>query len=687
VPDALLPAGVLGLAAAGQSGGGGAASAYVSAGMLGRVRIETLGPYRLEHVIGRGGMGEVWQAVDSRKQRRVALKVLASGLAGDVRFVRRFLREAAVAAKLSGPHVVPIHAYGQIDGRLFIEMPLIAGTDLASIIEYGPLASTRAISIVTQAAHALDTARLGGVVHRDVKPSNILVTDSGGGADFVYLIDFGIARALDGTRMSLTGAVVGTPAYMAPEQFDGDSDHRSDVYSLACVLYEALTGRPPFVADDVWQVVVLHHEVPPPKPTEQRPGLPLRIDEVIARGMAKDPDLRFETAGELASAAGAAFDGAAAPAALDEGHHPVPEPGEGSEPKPARRRVGKRATTKTRWRITVGTVVVGALLTSIAYLRGCDDGTSIAETAVPRRPTVVSLIAVDVGAKRIAVSPDGSRVYLTHNSTAFPGNVTVIDTGTNAVSEQIIVGDSPWGLALSKDGGRAYVTNANSSSMTVIDTRRGTAIAEIPAGGFPQDVVISADQTLAYVLVGATTSIGPRVLVIDIQRGSTAATVPVNADSHEMALSPDGAGLYVTNRESGTVSMIDLRSANDPKSITVGGEPTCVDVSADGARLYVANSAAGTISVVDTAKTTIVDTVAVGGSPSCVVVSPDGQRAYVSDATAGGVSIVDLRTGAVTDSVRTGGYPDHLALSPDGTRAYVIDSPNAATVSVVDTGT
>jgi serine/threonine protein kinase len=279
-----------------------------------RVPGEVFGPYRLESLLGAGGMGQVWRAVDTdHGDRVVALKVLAAAVADDAEFTRRFRRESALAAGLNAPTIVPIHSYGEIDGRLFIDMALIDGRDLGDIIDRdGPLRPDRAVRIVDQVADALDTAHRAGLVHRDVKPSNILVTSRGRGREFVYLIDFGIARpttASPADPRTMTGAVVGTPAYMAPERFDGDGDHRSDVYSLACVLFEALTGEPPFPGPGLWSYLHAHRTSPAPRPSAAVPDLPPALDQVIARGLAKRPGHRFATAGALATAAEAALVG------------------------------------------------------------------------------------------------------------------------------------------------------------------------------------------------------------------------------------------------------------------------------------------------------------------------------------------------------------------------------------------
>src|ERR1700737_501049 len=209
------------------------------------------GRYRLVELLGRGGMGEVWRAHDTVIDRVVALKVLPPNFADDQVFQERFRREARAAAGLDEPHVVPIHDFGEIEGRLYVTMRLIQGHDLQALLDSGPLEPARAVGIIEQIASALDAAHRIGLVHRDVKPSNILVAED----DFAYLIDFGIARASEDTRITGTGATVGTWAYMAPERFrNGTADARSDIYALACVLHQSLTGQLPFPSNTFEQV-------------------------------------------------------------------------------------------------------------------------------------------------------------------------------------------------------------------------------------------------------------------------------------------------------------------------------------------------------------------------------------------------------------------------------------------------
>src|ERR1700722_20212584 len=270
---------------------------------------DSFGHYELRGVLGRGGMGQVFRAYDAATHRLLPLKVLPAPLAQDDEFQQRFRREARIAASLNDPHVVPIHNYGEINGQLYVDMRLIEGRDLEHYIAEhgGRLSADRAVAVVEQVAAALDSARDVGLIHRDVKPSNILITSA---RDFVYLIDFGIARAATDTALTHTGHTMGTVAYMSPERFSGTTDHRADVYSLACVLYECLTGQRPYPGDSFEVQLNGHLNTPPPRPSLTAPDVPPALDEVVARGMAKDPDQRYQTTIELAEAARRALSGA-----------------------------------------------------------------------------------------------------------------------------------------------------------------------------------------------------------------------------------------------------------------------------------------------------------------------------------------------------------------------------------------
>jgi serine/threonine-protein kinase len=307
------------------------------------------GPYRVLGVLGRGGMGTVLRAHDDEHERDVALKVLHGPWAADEGYRERFRREARIAARLNEPHVVPIHRYGEIDGQLFLDMRLVEGEDLAALLRRaGRLAPARAVDVVGQVARALDAAHAGGLVHRDVKPSNVLLVaradggdlaGSGPGEDFCYLADFGIARPTQqsGTALTGTGNAVGSTEYMAPERFgSGPLDGRADVYSLACVLFETLTGRRPFAGDDALALMAAHlHQLPPP-PSALVPGVPPALDGVVLRGLAKDPAQRWPRAGEMAAAARAALAQSGVPVPGDAGTAVGPA-GSGAGRAPTRR--------------------------------------------------------------------------------------------------------------------------------------------------------------------------------------------------------------------------------------------------------------------------------------------------------------------------------------------------------------
>jgi serine/threonine protein kinase len=271
------------------------------------------GRYRLIELLGRGGMGEVWRAYDSDIDRVVALKMLLPHISQDPDYEKRFRREARAAARLDDPHVVPIYDVGEIDGRLYVTMRLISGTDLHTLLESGPLDAHRAVAIIEQIAGALQKAHRIGLVHRDIKPSNILIDEN----DFAYLIDFGIARTADETGVTMTGAAIGTWAYMAPERFNTSEIHpSSDIYALACVLYECLTGQQPFPGNTLEQVASGHIFTKPPRPSEKSRTVPTALDHVIATGLAKQPTDRYPTAVEMAAAARQVITGSSQPNAV-----------------------------------------------------------------------------------------------------------------------------------------------------------------------------------------------------------------------------------------------------------------------------------------------------------------------------------------------------------------------------------
>lgn len=257
--------------------------------------------HRVERLLGAGGMGEVYLATELDPERTVALKVIPPRIAGDLRFRRRFERESRLARELEHPHVVSVYAAGEHQGNLYMTMAYIEGLDLAAVlVQSGPLHPRYAALVVSQVAGALDAAASEGLVHRDVKPGNVFLAVEGD-QPHAYLGDFGLSRHVSSTSgLTRTGHWVGTIDYASPEQLQAERvDHRTDVYALGAVLHRLLTGEVPFPRERDVAKMMAHIAEPPPLPSRVNAGVPALFDAVVARAMAKRPEDRYPTAGEL----------------------------------------------------------------------------------------------------------------------------------------------------------------------------------------------------------------------------------------------------------------------------------------------------------------------------------------------------------------------------------------------------
>ena len=267
---------------------------------------EEFAGYKIEAVLGRGGMGIVYKAEHLSLERKVALKLLSDALAEDDEFRQRFTREYKLAASMDHPNIIPIYEAGEQDGVLYISMRFVQGADLKDHIrKTGVLDSAFTVSVLEQVASALDAAHVRGLVHRDIKPHNMLISESDGrNAKHVYLSDFGLAkRVTSRTEITATGTFMGTIDYVSPEQIEGKPvDGRADIYALGCVLYECLTGNVPYPGDTDMAVATLHVTQQAPSISEVRKDLPAGLDRVVATALAKSPDDRYQTGGQLVSA-------------------------------------------------------------------------------------------------------------------------------------------------------------------------------------------------------------------------------------------------------------------------------------------------------------------------------------------------------------------------------------------------
>jgi YVTN family beta-propeller protein len=674
--------------------------------------VREFGHYQLQSLLGVGGMGEVYRAYDTRRDRDVAVKLLPEAFAGDEEYLQRFRRESRVAARLREPHVIPIHDFGEIDGRLYIDMRLVDGIHLGKLLESGPVPAARAVALISQVAEALDAAHQDGLVHRDVKPSNVLVTPN----DFVYVVDFGIARSMGtaGTALTMTGAAVGTLDYMAPERFTMSGiDARTDVYSLACVLHEVLTGGRPFGGKDLPSLMYSHLYAEPPLPSRSVAQLPPGLDEVVARGMAKRPENRYPSAGALARAArealvadrvparaevpgpaggvpnntteGATVNlshlaGAAprravprprSPEPLSNPHGPTRDaPGPRDEPArvdalppqsaPARRKV-------PGW-LLVGAVAVAVALVAALVVVLLRPGS----TTVPSASGGGTLPPPVIG---VPTAPPVAPADIAQ-SIAVP-----------TVGASIPVGPTPGYLHMAPNGRFAYIANRDAGVITVLDTTINKVTATIPVPqGPPQFVAFSPTGDRAYVSVFNKDLTTNLVVFVDTGTNAIIAAIPVGKKPYASATSPDGRLLYVPSHDEGRLDVIDTTTTQLVTRIPVPPNPHWVAFSKDGKQIFTANHESGVVTVLDASNNAILKEIKVGVSPHSTAVSPDGTRVSVVNYDSNEVSVIDTATDEVVATVPVGLKPQDVAYAPDGHFLYTANV-DADTVSVVNTAT
>lgn len=387
-----------------------------------------LGHYRIDGVLGKGGMSVMYRATDIRLGRKVALKVIAEHLTEDPEFRERFVDEARNTSAIDHANVVPLYDFGEVDGLLYIAMRLVDGSDLASLVKDGPLSAERTVALLSQVAEALDNLHDRGLVHLDVKPANVLVTSRESAGEHIYVADFGLTRRGATGHRTRGGDFLGSPTYAAPEHLRGEPvDARTDAYSLACVLFACLTGRPPF-RGQVSEVIQGHLNRDAPKVTDFVP-LPPAIDDVVRRGMAKNPQTRYANCRELMAAARQALEGATQPVPAETVMSPVsngggfgpsgssspappppPQPtvpayrpppagvhSSSAEPVRLRPPVPAGASTAftseksgNRWvaPVLVGLVAIGLIVAAILYFSSGNGGGGPDETTNPSVPSI-----------------------------------------------------------------------------------------------------------------------------------------------------------------------------------------------------------------------------------------------------------------------------------------------------------
>ena len=568
--------------------------------------------YRIEGLIARGGMGVVYRALHLGLERPVALKVIARELADREGFRERFLRESRLAARLDHPSVVPIYDSREVDGELIVAMRLIKGGDLRALIDReGPLSPHRALELLAQVADALDAAHAAGIVHRDVKPHNILVE-----GDRAYLSDFGLAKAFDESGSAGGTSVVGTAHYMSPEQWRGDSiGPAADVYSLGCVLYEAITGIAPFARAEA----------------DTEPEMPQGVEEAIRRATAKEPPDRFRSAGELVTAARAGQGSEVRPTAVLSDDRSE----RSTVPNASQRWFGLRGWRAALWILSGFAVIAIAIAVAVLLLLGSEGPSVSAPIAIGRPPL------------RIAAS--SRAVWVTSGR---DGTITRLDPETGKpLGEPLHPGFGVGGIAI---GGRwVWVTNPLRGTLLRLDPKTGRVLKSIDVGGHPGPIALGGGRVWIADEGGrgitAVNSEGGRIY----RRGLPPQTT-------NLRLAFGARGLWASIAGTGSVRRIDPADFTTGAPILVGRGPAGL-VVADGL-VWVANSRSGTVSRVDPATRQLLgDPIEVGGHPGGI--DAGTSAVWVANAADDTVTKIDFGSGEPDgDPIAVGPEPGAVAV-------------------------
>jgi YVTN family beta-propeller protein len=575
--------------------------------------------YRIEAEIGRGGMGVVYRARHLALDRDRALKIISPALSTDPRFRERFQRESRLAALLEHPNLVPVDHAGDERGILYLSMRLVDGSDLRRIVEAeGPLDPRRVARLLSAIAGGLDAAHARGMVHRDVKPANVLV-EGANREERAFLTDFGISRmAGGGGTVTASGELLGSPDYAAPEQIAGDRvDYRTDVYALGCLLHFAVTGQPPFRRDNDLAKLFAHANAPRPRPSELVPGLPESLDGVVARAMAIRPEYRYESAGELAADLEGIVKGAEPQAA---GGPPPPPFTRAEAPTRALPRPSHSRRTAA---VLAGCAALVAAVVAAVLLLGGGGGSITVSSGPPLR----SIATVSVGPEPRGLAVGSARLWV---ASAGASALYALDPITNQqAGGPVPAGDSPISVAVAF--GSIWVLDRGSSTLLRLNPLQGTAPIKVAVGNDPSDVTFDkrwiwvaneGDDTVSRVdpdrnAVDATVHIGAgptsiatgagAVWVASAGGGSVSKINPQKAivvgqpipvGQRPSGLAVGGAYVWVSEASSGTITRINRRSrklAGDP--IEVGDRPTAVATGAG--YVWVANGGDSTVTRID----------------------------------------------------------------------------------------
>jgi serine/threonine-protein kinase len=560
-----------------------------------------LAGYRLEEQVGAGGMAMVFRAVDERLDRLVALKVLAPAVAWDEAFRQRFIRESRVAAAIDDPHILPVYEAGQSGGVLFIAMRYVPGGDVSGLLRRGgPLPPDRAAAIISPVALALDAAHAAGLVHRDVKPANMLLDVRPGRPDHVYLSDFGISKAaVSSAGLTGSGYLLGTPAYTAPEQLQGQPvDGRTDQYALACAAFEMLTGHTPFQRDEAAAVMWAQLSAPPPSVTVYRPELAAAADQVFARALAKKPADRYLRCADFADALRQALGlapyhaGPVSPGAADVRTPGAEEPADAMIPaRPAPSAATGPAVLQTG-EPTLGQAATRAFADPESATKPSADATAGQDTTRPhRRRGRGKAIAVGVGGAALLAAGIAAAV-------AFLGSSH--QNGGLAIPADVLSGGSygfsnPAGIAA--DGTHIWVANAGGYSVTELNGSDGGWVQTLSGGryGFSNPAGIAADGTHIWV----ANAVGNSVTELNGSDGSWVRTSSGGryGFSQPRAIAIEGGHVWVTNTNGNSVTELNGSDGSLVRILSGSsyGFNGPAGIATEGTQIWVTNSGGNSV--------------------------------------------------------------------------------------------
>jgi serine/threonine-protein kinase len=652
----------------------------------------TVAGYRLEEQVGAGGMAVVFAARDERLGRRVALKVLAPGLAADEEFRHRFGRESRAAAAVDDPHILPVYEAGEADGVLFIAMRFVSGGDLGTVVRHdGPLPPARTMALIAPVASALDAAHAAGLVHRDVKPGNVLVDTRPGRPDHVYLADFGLSKdALSSLDLTGPGQFMGTPNYAAPEQINGRAvDGRADQYALACVAYTLLAGAPPFARAEPMAVMWAHLSAPPPSLAATRPDLPPDVDQVLARALAKAPEHRYESCEDFAAALATAL---GADATVPHGGD-TPRRTHAAPTAPDRRKRYRRAglAWTTVALLAAGAITAAMLASHPAHSTPPSSPRSPAAkasaTGKPRTPAALTVRRfADLNptprsvrsAVSVAFSPDGRTLAVADGSgsTYLWKLATLRHVATFTTSHMAAIR-----VAFSRDG-KMLAVGGNNGECSVWDlaTRRRIVTVTDGIGGIVS-VAFSPDGK--FIATGSTSV--NRADLWRIATGNRVATFwnPPRDFGSTVAFSPDGKTLAILATSHIYLRDIATRGlvATLPTPVSEGifaTMATSLAYSPDGKTLAIGDGNGSTYlwNVATRTRAAILTDPDRNSSVAWVTFSPDGRMLATGDNN-GSTYLWDLATrkpvATLTDPGRDSSV-FFVAFSPDGKTVAAADS-------------